>query len=99
MADLEQVVYDSFYTYAGMVIADRAIVDVRDCLKPSPRVLLYNQYRNKNFNNKPFVKSASLVGDALKTFYYHGDTSCYEMYRRMAERYAMRYPLNSFHGN
>lgn len=99
MADLEQVVYDSFYTYAGMVIADRAIVDVRDCLKPSPRVLLYNQYRNKNFNNKPFVKSASLVGDALKTFYYHGDTSCYEMYCRMAAPYAMRYPLNSFHGN
>ena len=99
MADLEQIVYDSFYTYAGMVIADRAIVDVRDCLKPSPRVLLYNQYRNKNFNNKPFVKSASLVGDALKTFYYHGDTSCYEMYCRMAAPYAMRYPLNSFHGN
>ena len=54
MADLEQIVYDSFYTYAGMVIADRAIVDVRDCLKPSPRVLLYNQYRNKNFNNSEY---------------------------------------------
>lgn len=99
MDNLAQVVENSFYTYAGMVIADRAIVDVRDCLKPSPRVLLYNQYRAKNFYNKPFVKSASLVGDALKTFYYHGDTACYEMYCRMAAPYAMRYPLNLFHGN
>ena len=99
MANLDEVVYDSFYTYAGMVIADRAIVDVRDCLKPSPRVLLYNQYLNKNFSNKPFIKSASIVGDALKTFYYHGDSACYDMYCRMAAPYAMRYPLNNFHGN
>lgn len=99
MAKLENIVYDSFYTYAGMVLADRAIVDVRDCLKPSPRVLLYNQYRSKNFSNKEFVKSAALVGEALKTFYYHSDSSCYQMYCRMAAPYAMRYPLNEFHGN
>lgn len=99
MANLNEVVYDSFYTYAGMVIADRAIVDVRDCLKPSPRVLLYNQYREKNFSNKGFIKSAALVGEALKTFYYHSDTSCYEMYCRMAAPFSLRYPLNSFHGN
>lgn len=99
MANLDNIVYDSFHTYAGMVIADRAIVDVRDCLKPSPRVLLYNQYRSKNFSNKPFVKSAALVGEALKTFYYHSDSSCYQMYCRMAAPYAMRYPLNNFHGN
>lgn len=82
-----------------MVIADRAIVDVRDCLKPSPRVLLYNQYQRKNYSNKPFVKSAAVVGDALKTFYYHGDQSCYQMYSRMAAPYSMRYLLNNFHGN
>lgn len=99
MGKLENIVYDSFYTYAGMVIADRAIVDVRDCLKPSPRVLLYNQYRSKNFSNKDYVKSAALVGEALKTFYYHSDSSCYQMYCRMAAPYAMRYPLNNFHGN
>ena len=71
MANLSQVVEDSFRTYAGMVIADRAIVDVRDCMKPSPRVLLYNQYRMKNFFSKGYVKSAAVVGEALKTFYYH----------------------------
>lgn len=82
-----------------MVIADRAIVDVRDCLKPSPRVLLYNQYRMKNFFSKGYVKSAAVVGEALKTFYYHSDSSCYEMYCRMAAPFAMRYPLEDFHGN
>ena len=99
MDNLEKIVDESFYTYAGMVIADRAIVDVRDCLKPSPRVLLYNQYQRKNYSNKPFVKSAAVVGDALKTFYYHGDQSCYQMYSRMAAPYSMRYLLNNFHGN
>lgn len=99
MANLSQVVEDSFRTYAGMVIADRAIVDVRDCMKPSPRVLLYNQYRMKNFFSKGYIKSAAVVGEALKTFYYHGDSSCYEMYCRMAAPFAMRYPLEDFHGN
>lgn len=99
MANLSQVVEDSFRTYAGMVIADRAIVDVRDCMKPSPRVLLYNQYRMKNFSSKGYIKSAAVVGEALKTFYYHGDSSCYEMYCRMSAPFAMRYPLEDFHGN
>ena len=99
MANLSRIVEDSFRTYAGMVIVDRAIVDVRDCLKPSPRVLLYNQYRMKNFSTKDYIKSAAVVGEALKTFYYHGDQSCYDMYCRMAAPFAMRYPLEHFHGN
>lgn len=99
MANLSSIVENSFRTYAGMVIADRAIVDVRDCIKPSPRVLLYNQYKMKNIFSKGFVKSPAVVGEALKTFYYHGDSSCYAMYCRMAAPFAMRYPLVAFQGN
>ena len=100
MSDLKQVVSDNFARYAGNVILDRAICDVRDMLKPSARMLLYSQLHiTKNIPSKPFVKSARVVGDCLGRYYTHGDSSCYGTYMRMAKPYAMRYPLEDCQGN
>ena len=100
MPDLKQVVNENFSRYAGNVILDRAITDVRDLLKPSARMILYSQYKvSKNVSDKPFIKSARVVGDALGHFYTHGDSSCYSTYMRMAKPFAMRYPLEDCQGN
>ena len=99
MKDLYDVVRESFRDYAGAVISDRAIVDVRDCLKPSPRMLLYYQYKKKNRSDKPHVKSAKIVGGVLGDYYVHGDSSAYGIYTRMAQPFSMRYPLEDFQGN
>lgn len=97
---LKETVQESFKTYAGTVILDRAICDARDMLKPSTRMLLYSQKTlTKNSSNKPFIKSAKVVGDALGNFYPHGDSSCYNIYMRMCKEFAMRYPLESCQGN
>jgi DNA gyrase subunit A len=100
MSELYNEVYNDFYHYSGSVIMNRAICDVRDMLKPSARMLMYSQeYITKNRPNKPFVKSARVVGDALGHYYYHGDASCYGTYMRMAKPFAMRYPLEDCQGN
>ena len=99
MKDLYDIVRESFRDYAGAVISDRAIVDVRDCLKPSPRMLLYYQYKKKNRSDKPHVKSAKIVGGVLGDYYVHGDSSAYGIYTRMAQPFSMRYPLEDFQGN
>ena len=100
MSDLKQVVEENFSRYAGNVILDRAICDVRDMLKPSARMLTYSQVSiTKNIPSKPFVKSARVVGDCLGHFYTHGDSSCYGTYMRMAKPFAMRYPLEDCQGN
>lgn len=100
MSDLKKIVEDSFSRYAGAVIANRAICDARDMLKPSTRMLLYSQKETtKNTSDKPFVKSARVVGDALGHWYTHGDSSCYGTYMRMGKTFAMRYPLEECQGN
>lgn len=100
MSELYNEVYNDFYHYSGSVIMNRAICDVRDMLKPSARMLMYSQeHITKNRPNKPFVKSARVVGDALGHYYYHGDISCYGTYMRMAKPFAMRYPLEDCQGN
>ena len=71
--NLTQTIKDGFTRYAGTVILDRAICDVRDMLKPAARMLIYSQLKvTKNVYNKPFVKSARVVGDCLGNFYTHG---------------------------
>ena len=88
---MEEVVTENFERYAGNVILDRAICDVRDMLKPSARMLIYSQkHITKNTHKKPFIKSARVVGDCLGHLYEHGDSSCYGAYIRMAKPYAMR---------
>ena len=97
---MEQVVTENFERYAGNVILDRAICDVRDMLKPSARMLMYSQERiSKNTHKKPFIKSARVVGDCLGHLYEHGDASCYGAYIRMAKPFAMRYPLEECQGS
>ena len=100
MSDMKDKVQESFKRYASGVIINRAVCDVRDMLKPSARMLLYSQkVTTKNTPDKPFVKSARIVGDALGHWYTHGDSSCYATYMRMAKPFAMRYPLEECQGN
>ena len=100
MAKLIDVVTDSFTRYAGNVLLDRALVDARDLLKPSARMLMYSQVEvTNNIPSKPFVKSARVVGDCLGRYYTHGDSSCYNTYMRMTKDYALRYPLEDCQGN
>ena len=89
--NMEEVVTENFERYAGNVILDRAICDVRDMLKPGARMLIYSQ--------KHIIKSARVVGDCLGHLYEHGDASCYGAYIRMAKPYAMRYPLEECQGS
>ena len=97
---MEQVVTENFERYAGNVILDRAICDVRDMLKPSARMLMYSQeHISKNTHKKPFIKSARIVGDCLGHLYEHGEASCYGAYIRMAKPFAMRYPLEECQGS
>lgn len=92
------VVEDSFEVYAGMTIQDRAIVDARDCLKPSHRMCMYSLLLHKYTYDKPYVKSNECVGIAQADFYVHGDAACYDLMARLAKVYSMRYPLMKFKG-
>ena len=94
------VVKENFERYAGNVILDRAICDVRDMLKPSARMLIFSQMAiTKNTHKKPFIKSARVVGDCLGHLYEHGESSCYGSYMRMSKEFAMRVPLEECQGN
>ena len=97
--DLLKAVEDSFSTYAAMTIQERAIVDVRDCIKPAARQCMYAQLLDKITYKKPFKKSNKSVASALDHFYIHGDSSCYALLTRMAKNFAMRYPLEDFDGS
>lgn len=97
--DLLKAVEDSFSTYAAMTIQERAIVDVRDCIKPAARQCMYAQLLDKITYKKPFKKSNKSVASALDHCYIHGDSSCYALLTRMAKNFAMRYPLEDFDGS
>lgn len=96
--DMLSVIEDSFSTYAGMTIQDRAIIDARDGLKPSHRMCMYSLLQRKYTYKKPFVKSQECVGGAMADFYVHGDAACYDLMARLARPYNMRYPLMGFKG-
>lgn len=96
--DMLFVVEDSFGTYSGMTIQDRALVDARDGLKPSHRICMYSLLLNKYTYKKPFVKSQECVGKAMADFYTHGDASCYDLMVKLARPYNKRYPLIGFKG-
>lgn len=97
--DLFDVVKESFSTYAGMTIQNRALVDVRDGLKPAARQCMYAQILDKITYKKPYKKAHKSVTAAMDHFYVHGDSSCYELMTRMAKSFTMRYPLEDFKGN
>lgn len=96
--ELFKVVEQSFYEYAGETIYNRALVDVRDGLKPSARLGLYAQYIDKILSTKPYQKSIKSVSSAMGHFYVHGDTSMYNLLMRMGKPFIYRYPLEDIQG-
>ncbi len=89
----------SFMDYAMSVIVSRALPDVRDGLKPVHRRILYTQHLTNNVWNRPYIKCARVVGDVLGRFHPHGDTAAYDALVRLAQDFAMRYPLIDGQGN
>jgi len=89
----------SFLSYAMSVIVSRALPDVRDGLKPVHRRILYGMLELGNTADKPYKKSARIVGDVMGKFHPHGDSSIYEAMVRMAQDFSYRYMLVDGHGN
>lgn len=89
----------SYLDYAMSVIIGRALPDVRDGLKPVHRRVLYAMRELKNDYNKPYKKSARIVGDVIGKYHPHGDTAVYDTIVRMAQVFSMRYPLVDGQGN
>lgn len=89
----------SYLDYAMSVIIGRALPDVRDGLKPVHRRILYGMFEQGNTSNKPYRKSARAVGDVMGKYHPHGDAAIYDSIVRMAQEFAMRYPLVDGQGN
>lgn len=98
-AALNEVMHNSYMTYAEYVTMERALPRVEDGLKPVQRRILYTMYDLGILPDKPFKKSARIVGEALGKYHPHGDTSVYDAMVRLAQPYAMRMPLVDGHGN
>ena len=96
---LEEEMQKSFISYSMAVIINRALSDVRDGLKPVHRRILYDMNELGMTPDKPFRKSARLVGDVLGKFHPHGDSSVYEAMVRLAQDFNMRYMLVEGQGN
>ena len=88
-----------YLDYSMSVIVGRALPDVRDGLKPVHRRALYAMYALGNSHNKPFLKSARVVGDVIGKYHPHGDSAVYNTIVRMAQDFSMRYPLIEGQGN
>jgi len=99
MSDLKSIIEQSFIQYTGAVLQSRALVDVRDGLKPSARQIFYSMLLHKLVNEKPYKKTANAVGMAMADFYIHGDSSCEGIIMRAGQPFAMRYPLVEVKGN
>nr|WP_122012607.1 DNA gyrase subunit A [Maliibacterium massiliense] len=97
--NIEREMKTSFIAYAMAVIINRALPDVRDGLKPVHRRILYSMSELGLSPDKPFRKSARIVGDVLGKYHPHGDTAVYDSMVRMAQDFSMRYPLVQGHGN
>lgn len=98
-ANLEQEMRRSYLDYAMSVIVGRALPDVRDGLKPVHRRVLYAMSQLNNDWNKPYKKSARIVGDVIGKFHPHGDSAVYDTIVRMAQSFSLRYPLVDGQGN
>src|SRR5262245_9056366 len=96
---IEEEMRESFMAYAMSVIISRALPDVRDGLKPVHRRVLYAMYDAGNTSDRPYKKSARLVGDIMGKYHPHGDTAIYDTIVRMAQDFNMRYPLVDGQGN
>ena len=96
--DLTPILKESFTQYSGAVLQSRALVDVRDCLKPSARQIFYCLYTDKFLHSKPFKKTLKGIGSAMR-MYIHGDSSCEGVIMRAGQPFAMRYPLIEVEGS
>lgn len=98
MADMLPIIKESFAQYSGAVLQSRALVDVRDCLKPSARQIFYCLYTDKFIHSKPFKKTLKAIGSAMR-MYIHGDSSAEGILMRAGQPFAMRYPLVEVEGS
>ena len=91
------IIKESFTQYAGAVLQSRALVDVRDCMKPSARQIFYCLYTDKITHDKPFKKTLKCIGSSAR-MYIHGDASCEGVIMRAGQPFSMRYPLVEVEG-
>src|SRR5580765_293642 len=96
---IEDEVRRSYLDYAMSVIIGRALPDVRDGLKPVHRRSLYGMWEQNNLHNRPYRKSARIVGDVLGKYHPHGESAVYDSVVRMAQDFSLRYPLVDGQGN
>ncbi len=96
---IEKELRKSYMDYAMSVIIGRALPDVRDGLKPVHRRTLFAMRELGNTYNRPYIKSARIVGDVIGKYHPHGDTAAYDTLVRMAQDFSMRYPLVDGQGN
>lgn len=96
---IEEELKTSYLDYAMSVIVGRALPDVRDGLKPVHRRVLFSMDQSGNTSNKPYVKSARVVGDVIGKYHPHGDSAVYDTMVRMAQPFSLRYMLVDGQGN
>lgn len=97
--DISSEMKKCYMEYSMSVIIGRALPDIRDGLKPVHRRILYSMHSLSLYPDKPYRKSAKIVGDVLANFHPHGDASVYDTLVRMAQDFSMRNPLIDGHGN
>ncbi len=96
---ISQIMQSAYIDYSMSVIISRALPDARDGLKPVQRRVLYAMMREGLLHNRPFDKCAGVVGEVLKNYHPHGDSSVYDTLTRLAQDWVMRYPLVIPQGN
>lgn len=99
VVDINKEMRDAYLQYSMSVIVGRALPDVRDGLKPVHRRILFAQHEMGNNHDKPYKKSARVVGDVIGKYHPHGDSAVYETMVRMAQDFSLRYPLEDGQGN
>ena len=96
---IEEEMKNSYLSYSMSVIVGRALPDVRDGLKPVHRRILYAMKELNLEHNKPYKKSARIVGEVLGKYHPHGDVAVYDTMVRMVQEFSLRYPLIDGQGN
>lgn len=97
--DINREMQDAYLQYSMSVIVGRALPDVRDGLKPVHRRILFAMHELSNTHDKPYKKSARVVGDVIGKYHPHGDAAAYDTMVRMAQDFSLRYPLVDGQGN
>ena len=98
-SSITQIMQSAYIDYSMSVIVSRALPDVRDGLKPVQRRVLYAMLREGLLHNRAFDKCAGVIGEVLKNYHPHGDSSVYDTLTRLAQDWVMRYPLVIPQGN